>query len=159
MINIKTGPMEIGEWGQDEQQGRRPHTSRLQDEINIKFSIIRRSPAYSPVDFYVIHPRGRWKIKHWGLYFIYLFINGPIFSKGTFGQVGLRWRWDRRKKSGLNFTPHAPCQFAAAVKRAKVPRGPPPTAIQRRAQQKDSEQGPARKCHAADKNQHAGDKK
>lgn len=30
------------------------------------------------------------------------------------------------KKSGLNFTPHAPCQFSAAVKRAKVPRGPPP---------------------------------
>lgn len=55
------------------------------------------------------------------------------------------------KKSGLNFTPHAPCQFAAAIKRAKVPRGPPPTAIQRRAQQKDSEQGPARKCQASDK--------
>lgn len=41
------------------------------------------------------------------------------------------------KKSGLNFTPHAPCQFAAAVKRAKVPRGPPPTtAIQRRGRNK-----------------------
>lgn len=154
------GPMEIGEWGQDEQQGRRPHTSRLQDEINIKFSIIRRSPAYSPVAFYVIHPRGRAKNKTMRVIF-HLFIHKwPDIFEGNLrtSRIAVEMR-QKKKKSGLNFTPHAPCQFAAAVKRAKVPRGPPPTAIQRRAQQKDSEHGPARKCHAADKNQHAGDKK
>lgn len=46
------------------------------------------------------------------------------------------------KKSGLNFTPHArPANSlaAGAVKRAKVPRGPPPTAIQ--GVTKESERG------------------
>lgn len=95
--------MEVGEWGQDEQQGRRPHTSRLQDEINIKFSIIRRSPVYSPVAFYVIHPRGRAKNKTMRVIF-HLFIHKwPDIFEGNLRTSRIAVEMRQKKKIRVKF--------------------------------------------------------
>lgn len=153
--------MEIEEWGQDEQQGRRPHTSRLQDEINIKFSIIRRSPVYNPVTFYVIHPRGRVKNKTMRVIF-HLFIHiWPDIFEGNLrtSRIAVEMR-QKKKKIRVKFhtTRALPirscCQKSKSATRATACLLPFSAGRNKRIPT-----GAARKCQASDKNQHAGDKK
>lgn len=56
-------------------------TSRLQDKINIAIFNNKENAGLQPCGFTRSIP-ARAKIKQCGLYFIYLFINGPIMSRG-----------------------------------------------------------------------------
>lgn len=149
--------MEIGEWGQNVQQGRRPRFSPAGQNKHHNSISIRRRPVYNPVAFYATYPR-EGKNKTMRVMFRLFIHKWPdIFAGGLRSSRIARWRWDRKKiRVKFHTTRALPIRSWGCQKSKSATR---PAAYCHSGRDKRIQQGAVRKCQASDKNQHAGDKK